>query len=819
MTTETLEELNVVVLDDFIKYMPNVSASSRGPGEAIIYMRGLSIGALGTQGQASVGGWPNVAVYLDDQAAQVPGRNLDVFAADMARLEVLEGPQGTLFGAGAQAGVLRFITNKPEIDTTEIKFSGSYGTTAHGNDNGSLEAVINLPLVKEKLALRAVIYNDERGGYIDNVESTFTRRSTDAGFALRNGGVVPTDSVVINNFNIADDDINDVTYKGIRVGLKWNVNDDWDVLLTQSFQEMNSSGVFFQHPNGAENQPLNDLEVTLFNPSEITDEFTNTALTVNGRLGMLDLVYTGGFLKRESDQAADYTNYARGVWAAYYQCTGYGDVGNKCFSPSATWQDETENRNQSHEFRLSTPDDQRLRVIGGVFWEKRELDDDTAWQYKTIPECELGGPDACFHFLDPTQAPGFASSTLNNGERRNSAVGFIDDFQRNFEQIAVFASVDFDITDNLTATVGTRWFEIENEKVGSNFGSFGCKVFSGGAEASGPCLTPGGTNLDEQNPHSNKDDDFKSRANLSWNINDDIMVYAAWSEGYRTGGFNRGPGSGALFDTEVVDDAGLPVSQWSVPLEYATDDLQNFEAGWKTLLFDGRLQFNGAVYLEQWDNVQVGIFAPQLGLGNLTLSMNGPEYEVKGIEASIIMRLTDKLTLTGAYSFNDSELTNSPRLVNNNPDHPNFGQDITTALFAQNSDKSDPLQTVSVENVFGEKGDVLANSPRNQANLRARYEFEFNDFEAFWQIGAAFQSSSVNEATKSTENRFIMPEWTVVDASIGVARDQWRLELHAQNLLDENKSLFTTRRMFIRTENPMRPRTINLRFSYAFRDD
>jgi len=131
-------------------------------------MRGLSAGTLNPQSSGTIGQFPNVAIYLDDQSGQLPGRNLDIYAADLERIEVLEGPQGTLFGAGAQAGVIRYITNKPKLDVTEGSVDAGYGTTAHGANNSNLTAVINLPLITDTLAVRAVIYNDSRGGYIDN---------------------------------------------------------------------------------------------------------------------------------------------------------------------------------------------------------------------------------------------------------------------------------------------------------------------------------------------------------------------------------------------------------------------------------------------------------------------------------------------------------------------------------------------------------------------------------------------------------------------------------------------------------------------------
>ncbi len=144
-----------------------------------------SAGAQPSQGSGSTGLYPNVAIYLDNQSGQLPDRNLDVYAADIDRIEVLEGPQGTLFGAGAEAGVIRYITNEPKLNVTEGNVKAGYGVTAHGDPNSDVTAVLNLPLIADTMAVRAVIYSDSRGGYIDNVPATFTRKNTDIGIPLR----------------------------------------------------------------------------------------------------------------------------------------------------------------------------------------------------------------------------------------------------------------------------------------------------------------------------------------------------------------------------------------------------------------------------------------------------------------------------------------------------------------------------------------------------------------------------------------------------------------------------------------------------------
>src|SRR3979490_1447356 len=133
LTEQTLQQLNVSTLDDYVKYLPNVTTANNGPGQNEVFMRGLSAGSQASQGSGSTGVWPNVAIYLDNQSGQLPNRNLDIYAADIDRIEVLEGPQGTLFGSGAEAGAIRYITNQPKLDVTEGNVRAGYGGTAHGH--------------------------------------------------------------------------------------------------------------------------------------------------------------------------------------------------------------------------------------------------------------------------------------------------------------------------------------------------------------------------------------------------------------------------------------------------------------------------------------------------------------------------------------------------------------------------------------------------------------------------------------------------------------------------------------------------------------
>ena len=821
LTGKSLQQLNVQTFEDYVKYLPNVTTGSMGPGQGVVFMRGLSTGVLGTQGQGSVGGFPNVAVYLDNQSAMLPGRNLDIYAVDLQRIEILEGPQGTLFGAGAQAGVVRYITNKPVLDATQVDVNAGYGITAHGDPNTNVNAVFNIPIIKDKLGARIVVFTDHRGGYINNLPATFARSSTDLGIANRNGGVVPTNSATINNYAIAANHINPVTYNGIRAEFLYKINDDWNVLLSQMYQNMDAQGVFYEMPYGTEGaaltsggvpyggQPLPPYSVNVFNPSYDKDKFENTEVDVHGKVGPLSLVYSGAYLDRNVDQVQDYTNYARGVYGYYYQCVGvsysntHGNANATCYSPSSVWSDTERNTHLTQEIRLSTPQDWRLRGLVGLFYENYKIYDNTEWLYKSVPDCSPGGLTSnCFLPVQP-----WPGAPANQPGVRNSSVGFFDDFQRTFIQKAAYASVSYDIVPKkLTVTGGIRYFDMYNHELGGDVGSFYCKQFSA-TSYFGPCLTPYGT--DFGNPKSEPVNAFvetgkRGRANLSWHVLPDVMVYYTYSQGFRPGGFNRGTSA------HLPDANGNP--QYATPVTYLSDNLTNNEVGWKTLWWHHRLEVDGSVYQENWSNVQVGFFCPQCGLGNLTFGTNGPDYRVRGTEWQIAVRPMAGLTVNASASWNSGELINSPALIDNIPTlnngqpNPNLGKPITT-YYANGV--ATPLA-----DVYGAPGSPLANSPPFQANARVRYDWQVGDYTPYVQVG--FQHRSHSASAAGHVEAYDQPAWTTYDAQAGVSHGPWTVSLMGTNLTNVNKSLFTSSRQFILTETPMRPRVIELTFSYEY---
>lgn len=838
----TLRQLNVQNAQELLKYTPNVTYASNGPGQGNIFMRGLSTGFLGGQSSSTIASFPNVAVYLDEQSMSFPSRNEDVYLVDMDRVEVLEGPQGTLFGGGAEAGAVRYITNKPKLDVFEGSAEASYGLTAGGGPNASGNVMINVPLIRDKLAVRIVAYDEHQGGYIDNVASTFTRNNADPGnFYLGipptgglcpNGGAAPASGFCtlpnqsVNNDAIAKKNANPTDYQGLRASVKWQINSDWDVLITESLQDLDAEGPKYAYPYSSELTlngglvPLKPLQVTEFVPSYYRDRLENTAWTVNGKIGPLKAVYTGGYSDRKIADQADYTNYSRTVGGVLYQCTGpasyWGGSTNSCYSPLAYWHDDTHTTHLSNELRFSSPDNWRLRFIVGGYQENFRIYDNMNFNYKTIPTCTA----AYYSAVNATAFPCLANvgplpgTTANDPSLRGDNTGFGEDTQRGYDQYAVFGSVDFDLIPNrLTISAGTRWYDYEEFEVGSQYSvdDLGCVNVPAPADGGPAACYTGGLDINAENYRVSYTG-FKSRAGLTWHVNDNTLAYFAFSEGFRPGGFNRSNHKKVLKDAN-----GNPQFVYNGP--YAPDSLTNYEIGLKTTLFDHRLQINLSAYYMDWDNVQFAIFDPPVNI-NTTFIHNGPSYNIKGVEGQFVARPFDGVTLQGSASYNHDTQTSAPCLIGNIASSPTFGQCITQAKARDGTFGPFP-------NPFGDLGSVPAFSPEFEGNIRLRYDWRVADYNAFVSIGGTYIDGMYSQPASyplgdnyiiptTTTLRYFQPGYGTLDASIGVSKGRWHAEIYGANLTNSHASTFTTSGEFIKSEAPLRPAVVELRIGASF---
>ena len=795
LTEESLNQRGITNFSDYLIELPNVTAGGAGPGQSTMYIRGVASTTpnLTTSGVAGLS--PNVAMYLDEQPLSQPGRNLDVYIVDMNRVEVLAGPQGTLFGASSQAGVVRLITNKP--DTTEFSGNIKAGTSwmKDGEMNYNVNGTINVPIT-DNFAIRASIYADQKGGYIDNVAGTrsvsesarfrpgSTKRSNGTEVGFRGGFQAGADLSNVNfidadNSALVEDDFNDTRYTGGRISALWNVNDDWSVRVGAMVQEIDSDGTFYADPNLGD-----DYKIQRFEAENIKDEYTSLNWTVEGRLGALDVIYTGAFTERETDQRVDYSDYLFiGQYIPYYICDYYvsytsfapgGVPTGNCYSPNLYTTNKVDSEFQTHELRFSTDQSARVRVTAGAFYSDMELTEQVDFSYPSnqLVDAWGAGSGNGFGFAPNSNYPYDGQGGYRPGEGPYPAdTIFRNDILRTDEQMGFFGEVSYDLSDSLTITGGLRYYDYEVDLAGSanssfynmsgsDYNKFGTNIndlydgdqsirwtYSGffPYEAS-PVYTP--NNLPDPSdpnyqrivnsiyaPDVAEDDGVIGKVTLAWAPNDDSMYYVTLSEGFRTGVLNRPGGA-------VQKDTG-----YTVPFDVASDELTNLEVGWKLDMMDGTLRFNGALFLVDITDLQTTIF--DTSIVNLFFSDNAADADVKGVEGDITWLASDNLTIGGAFSLLDTEVTS-----NNTP---------------------------STDVIVGSE---LAYAPNYQGNLWARYEWNIGDgWIGHFMPSVAFSDSSYSDIISI--NSMEIPSWTKVNLTAGITADRWMVEAFVDNLTDE----------------------------------
>jgi iron complex outermembrane receptor protein len=682
LDAERLEELNISDFADYAQHLPTLSYSpSYGPGYNRPFMRGVASGENGNHS----GSQPSVGTYLDEQPITTITGNLDMHLYDVARVEVLAGPQGTLYGASSQAGTVRVITNRPDPSDFSAAYDLELNSTRFGGFGQVGEGYVNIPL-SNRAAVRIVGWAEHDDGYIDNRETT------------RNYVYVSD-----NNADRVEDDYNDVNTFGGRIALGIDLNENWTITPQVMGQRQSSNGVF------AEQSDVGDLGVAHFFPEWNKDVWAQGALTIEGSIGNFDLVFAASRLTRDVESNQDYADYGFFYdlllgYSCYYVdnatpgfCDGVtgGALQGDPINPGQQVEGRDHFNRETYEFRITSPGDARIRGIAGLFYQV--ADHDIHQRYYFSEE-----------FRDAYEVTGHPDTIWLTEQLRTD------------EEFAVFGEVSFDILESLTATVGARVFNTENSLFG--FFGFGSGFSGSTGEAAcfaGPFRSAPCTNLDE----STEEDGELYRANLEWNIDDDRMIYATYSEGFRPGGINR--------------RATQP--------PYAADFLDNFEFGWKTEWADGRLRWNGAIFHEVWEDFQFAF----LGMSGLTEIQNAGDAEINGIETDVTWAPIDGLVINAAVTVLESELTSA----------------------------AIPDTTV---------GTSLPVAPDVKFDMTARYEFTLGNWDAFLQGGASYVGDRSIDI-RNSEAAVIgeLPDYWTADFSTGISQDGLSLSLFIDNIFDE----------------------------------
>jgi outer membrane receptor protein involved in Fe transport len=615
-STKTLDDLQVDAFDDYAKLVPSLSYKSSGPGSSNVYFRGVASGDNANHSTSL----PSVGTYLDEQPITTIQGALDIHVFDIARVEALAGPQGTLYGASSEAGTVRIITNKPDFNGTYGQVNLELNKVAHGDWGYTGEGFINLPITSN-VAARVVGWYRHDAGYIDNIRGQMNY--PEYVYDSEAGGPVATGNTIVrDNAPWAEDDYNDVTTYGARAALKIDLNDNWTI--TPQFMAQNQTS----HGSFAEESGLGKLETMQFQKEKFTDNWWQGALTVEGKIGNFDITYAAAHMRRQVDGISDYSDYSYFYdtlfgYGAYWYDNDYNPI-----DPTQYFVSDDSFKKESHELRITSPADKRLRITAGLFYQRQRHNIEQ--HYKI---------DGLADFL---QVDGTDDIWLTKQSR-------VD------RDYAAFGEVSFDITPQITLTGGGRFYKFDNTLKGwFGFNSYEDDGlgYSGNDDylCDGPPIVSGSpcTNLDKRI----KDTGFVHRLNATWKPNEDMLFYATWSRGFRPGGINR---------------------RGSIP-PFDPDFLTNYEIGAK-LGFGRGSHFNIAIYQEDWKDIQLSF----LGANGLTEVRNAGDARIRGFEADLLLRPMDGLTWSTGVSYNDAKMRTDFCYVGNAEclyDRLDFGEDF-----------------------------------------------------------------------------------------------------------------------------------------------
>ncbi len=827
LSGEALENIGVDNFQDYVEFLPNVVFQGTGPGQNEIYIRGAATSQTNISVSSVQALQPSVAFYLDEQPVSMQGRNLDVYAADVQRIEVLPGPQGTLFGASSQSGTVRMITNKPDF----LGFSGGVDMAASftkdGEMSNSVQSFLNFTLTDD-LAVRVTAYSDNQGGWIDNI----LNRPGEGGYIGSavvidriSGGVLsdPENTEVISPKNdaLVEDDINDASYNGFRLGIAHRINSDWDLLVQHTQQQLDTEGVFAYDPNLEGQQSVNR-----FQPEENSDTFGLTTWTLSGRLDALELVYTGGLLDRDIDSTIDYTGYTNGgLFSAYYVCNHYEaatPADEKCLDPTKFYKEETATSRITHEFRVNTDSANDWRITAGVFYDSQELN--------TIGKFKIANPELGF-FTDLQRTTVGTDGINSDGGPFESEVSFVNDISHEINQIAVFGQAEYDLTDDLTLSLGARWYEIEDIFRGSTttvdvsgrlaaFGSLNPDQLA--AVGEDPAEIQAAIQSGQLDVSLLDDsgkltvDDVIYKATVDWRATEDVLLFATYSEGFRPPVTNRVGGGQATNQQGAFEGFRIPVYS-------TTDTLKNYEVGMKGDFLDGILRLNATAYFSEITDLQTSRFDPT-NISFLVFTDNVGDAEIMGLDADLTFLATDNLVIDAAFSILDTELTRindelagiAPSVGGQLPYSAEFSGNIRARYFYE----LDNGLTGYVNGSVAYTGDRLASMTMDAYVLEDTTQLVYGTGTGLSIQQEADVYQGVNYTDSNGEvfkgGRYIQDSYVLANLAFGITNDEWKAELFIDNVFDERAVLYVDNQQFTPKIVSNRPRTVGVRLSYDF---
>lgn len=790
LSSDFLAQRQVKGLADYAALLPSVSFAGIGPGRNEVYFRGIV---------PAGGAYASVGYYLDE--IPITGQEVpDIQVYDMERIEALSGPQGTLFGAGSLAGVLRFITAKPKIGKFEFGADSEVNKFGKGAFGGTIKSYINIP-VSDRLAVRAMGYYRKEGGYIDNVDNKgqFISGTTDEPLkpdprpsVLNLGDDNPATSFTLTNSAIAKKDYNPVYEYGGRLSMLWDIADGWEITPSVTAQRQISYGYF-----GYDTR-VGDLQVHDYDLTRNDDKWVQAALTVHGHIGDFDLVSATGYYHRNRKINNDYTYYTvtyDGFGAGYENylqffdksgCTG-SDASLKCttlLNPNQYYHTVQRNKKFTQEVRLTTPKTWPFDVTVGAFYQRQKNITDNNYAIRGLDQIvgytESGGGDSNPAGFGIPQAQG-GTMILGTPAVRGDAY-YLEEFDTLYHDTAVFAEAHYNITPTIKVTGGIRYFWTDFQTAGfqgvgasaavapSVFlptGAVGCPL-----PLTGPRLQCRNTNaLDPESIGRYSEQGQTHKIVVDWQFADQKLLYANYSTGFRPGGYNR-PLRLRKTDTQPQVVVAAPA--------FESETLTNFELGFKGT-FNNVFRLNMAIYLEKWNNIQYGLVVA--GAQGAGYTGNAGKAEVKGIEYDAELKL-GKFTISSSGAYNDGKLKGNFCNFVANRDTKIISQ---LATCAPGEFIPGNLDTPSVAAADGTR---LPRQPKFKGTTTIRYDTDFGSMRGYIQGAALYQTGATQDLNEFNNGLLgNTPGFVSFDFGAGVRKDHWTADIFIQNAFDRRGQL------------------------------
>lgn len=636
LDSDVMKDQNITQLSDVARWVPGLTVQDQGGLEnSPIIVRGLNTNSSGPDSDGET-----VATYIGEIPLFV-----DMKIIDVERVEVLIGPQGTLYGAGTLGGAIRYLPNKPILDETSGSIYGDVFNLAHSDDTGSETGfVFNTPLIDDTLGLRFAFNYLDEPGYVDY------------GYTVRETGVSLPDpdwsnpAAVEQNIKRVDDANSEQTTTA-RIMLRWQPSDTIDTTLSYFYQRQKIGGRSIVHANSLSNaNPLSnivgDYDSAYRNLESAEHENSLISLEITADLGFAELTSATGFSKSELDSQRDQTDFLIGLDYSYEEFPAF----------SAFTRDEDESETFTQEIRLVSTDDSPFSWIVGAFYSKYE-NESTSREFTP--------------YFDQYAVDNWGGSQL-----RPDSLEYIAEVENEITESALFGEVSYQASDRLSFTLGARFYRYDVKSISASDLPLYNTLFGG--------YTQDEVNLDFSEISEDGNGSL-FKFNVSYQFNDDVLAYATISEGFRLGGSNGIAGCTAQqIASDQQELCALPHEEL-----YTPDTTTNYELGFKSTWFANQLHFNAALFLVKWDDAQI---AGATENGQISIISNAGSAESKGLEISTRAMLSDSMTAYATYAYTKAELTDDAQYLFGVPDDLN-----DTSLDAYDGDRlpGSPEQQVS----------------------------------------------------------------------------------------------------------------------------